>query len=168
MSTRSHLELEWLQIPCLFGVVEKSSRWRMFATISGLFLASIRWDWCLCYFLHGFSESARGNKSDIGIHIQFGVFGICDGHGGVGAAKSASKLVLFSISLHHDLSCTPFFSIGFILQSLFVDSTPFCWFSMSWSTDFLKAFFSFFKGYGILSFSTTTDQLVATCVMVWL
>jgi protein phosphatase len=25
--------------------------------------------------------------------LQFGVFGICDGHGGVAAAKSASKLV---------------------------------------------------------------------------
>jgi serine/threonine protein phosphatase PrpC len=31
--------------------------------------------------------------SDLNSYLQFGVFGICDGHGGVAAAKSASKLV---------------------------------------------------------------------------
>lgn len=44
------------------------------------------------------------------VNMQFGVFGICDGHGGAAAAKSASKSVIlirlnFPIllcALHHD------------------------------------------------------------------
>lgn len=30
-------------------------------------------------------------------NFQFGLFGICDGHGGDGAAKSASKLVFSAL-----------------------------------------------------------------------
>ena len=82
------------QIRWLCVVEERSFLWKMCATTIGRFLALIRSPLLRTLLKRCYALLEKGHSNITGMFIlQFGLFGICDGHGGAAAAKSASKLV---------------------------------------------------------------------------